>query len=79
MVDDPLAELEALTQARRRNVGCVEKAIQSNPELEDIISRAVKHPTASGSVVAEFLRKHGVEISHQSISRHRRGDCSCRL
>lgn len=74
---NPLDDLEKLHNQPRGPKGCVARAIMEHPEHADLIIQAVDH-TAHASTVSRFLmRDYEIDLSQQSINRHRRGDCSC--
>ena len=81
-MDLDLTELDAMaasdTHRHRGNTGCVERLIRSHPDREELIRAALDHP-ANGLDVGRFLTARGMYIAGQTVNRHRRGDCLCRI
>ena len=81
MSDIDLTELDELADQPHRhaaNTGCVQRLIEHNPDREETIRAAVDHP-APGMAVGRWLTGHGLFIAGQTVNRHRRGDCECRI
>jgi hypothetical protein len=38
---------------------------------------ALDDPTIMGTAIAKVLRSRGHDITHDTVQRHRRGQCSC--
>lgn len=57
-----------------RRIGEALSAVE-RAELDD----ALANKTILGSQIGEALRGRGFQIQDQTITRHRRGDCTCEL
>ena len=77
MPDIDLTELDELA-AQPKNTGCVQRLIEHNPDREQLIRAAIDHP-APGMAVGRWLTGKGLYIAGQTVNRHRRGDCECRI
>lgn len=72
--------LEDLDKAAesRRSKGCIVKRNQdAHPEQSDEIELAMKSPY-SAALISEVFKANGLDISPDSILRHRRRVCPCR-
>jgi len=66
-------------QSTRFNPGCSVKALrdQLDDEQRRQFDQALKDDTKFHSVIAEGLKRWGHNVSTGTISRHRKGMCSC--
>ena len=48
-----------------------------DPEFARQVRECLEHPRVQSTDLARVLKERGIPLSHYTIQRHRRGDCSC--
>lgn len=56
----------------------VQAAVAEHPDDGDTIWHACTGRGGSAVAISEVLSRYGIDVSPQSIRRHRRGECACR-
>jgi FixJ family two-component response regulator len=71
--------LDDLTPPNKYRVQCHYSRLYNKLEPSDqqILDGIIEDVTWSNTGLAKALNAKGLEISHQSIARHRRKDCTC--
>lgn len=77
----PLSLADDLANLRPNHGGTpcgVAAALAEMDEADrDVFLAAIANPRLQGEGITRILRQHGYQIGNQSVSRHRRGVCSC--
>ena len=74
-----LGEVEAEQGKYRPGLPCsVAAALESLPKEDAAdLQAALESPDVYGTVISRVLKRRGLEISENTIQRHRRGACVC--
>ena len=49
------------------------------PEVSAVLAERTREPDVDTGALAAVLAEHGIEVSKQSLTRHRRRDCLCHV
>lgn len=72
-----LPNIDDEPDAARSNLCHVAATYNSHPDLAGQIGDAIRRTDKPATVVSRWLRKADIRLTPASITRHRRGDCTC--
>lgn len=71
-----LDELRAASKPRK-GPPCKFTQVKLSAEDGKAIKAGLDDQAITNKAIASFLQKRGIDISHWTVARHRRGECAC--